>query len=561
MREGRNEPAGSGVERTAELARASEASRAEDSLRFMAEASAELSSSLDYRDTLSGVARLAVPRLADWCAVDVITEDGSVERLAVEHEDRRKIALAIELQERYPPEPESRSGLPNVLRTGRAECYPEISDEMLRSAATDEEHLGLLRELGFTSAMIVPMIARGRTLGAITLVSAESGRSYGEADLRLTEELARRAALAVDNARLYGEAQKEVAERRRAQEELRGSKDQLEIILRGVADGITAQEPSGRIIYANEAAARMVGYPSARALMEAPPGEVLRKFEVLNEEGRPFPLERLPGRRALLGEDAEETLRFRVLGTGEERWAVVRATPVFDERGTVRMAVNIFRDITERRRAEVALRELREAERRRIAHDLHDGVLQDLSYTAASMGLILLQTEGTSLENEVQAAIDAVRRAARGLRDAVNDLRLEEETDRPFPELVESLVKRNRTMSRGGYETSLEVEEGFLPAPLGETGTQLSRIIQEALTNARRHSGARNILVSLRIEGEDLVSEVSDDGQGFMAAAAPGVGLKSMQERAQALGGTLEIESEPGKGTRVRIRVPLARKV
>jgi PAS domain-containing protein len=144
--------------------------------------------------------------------------------------------------------------VPNVLRTGRPEFYAEVTGEMVEAAAIDEEHLRILREIGLTSLVIVPMITRGRTLVAITFVSAESGWRYERADLEPAEELARRAALAVDNARLYDEAQKKIAEREHAEEELRDSRDQLEIILRGVADGITAQDPSGRLIYANEAA-------------------------------------------------------------------------------------------------------------------------------------------------------------------------------------------------------------------------------------------------------------------------------------------------------------------
>jgi GAF domain-containing protein len=197
--------------------------------------------------------------------------------------------LAYELEERYPPEPDEPGGVRGVLREGRPAFYPEINDEMLAATARDEEHLKLLREIGFTSAMLVPMIARGRTMGVITLVSAESGRRYEEDDLRLAEELARRAAFAVDNARLYEEAQKEIAERRRAQEELRGSRDQLEAVLRGVADGITAQDPSGRIVYANETAARLIGFGSARDLVEAPLEEVMAGYELLDEGGARSP--------------------------------------------------------------------------------------------------------------------------------------------------------------------------------------------------------------------------------------------------------------------------------
>ena len=530
----------------------------EEAQRFLAEASSVLSSSLDFRETLASVARLAVPTLADWCAVDVLEEDGSVERLAVEHPDPGKVALAYELEERYPPGPGEPGGVRGVLREGQPAFYPEITEGMLAATARDEEHLELLREIGFSSAMLVPMIARGKTLGVITLVSAESRRRYGRADLRLAEELARRAALAVDNARLYQEAQGEIAERRRAQEELRGSRDQLEAVLRGVADGVTAQNPSGKVIYANETAARLTGSSSVQDLVEAPLEELMTRFELLDEEGNPLPPERLPGRRALVGEEGpEEVMRFRILATGEERWAIVKAMPIFGEQGTVRMAVNVFRDITENKRAEEALGEIREAERRRLARDLHDGVLQDLSYTAAAIGMIMLQAEDAKLKEQLQGAVDAVRRGAQGLREVVNDLRVEDEGGQPFTEVVEDLVRRNRTMARN-VEISLEVGERVPATPLGQTGTQVSRAIQEALTNARRHASAKRISVRVEMEGDDLIAEVSDDGLGFGPETTPGVGLGSMRERIAIIDGDLEIESEREKGTSVRFRVPLA---
>ena len=184
-----------------------ERKRAEDAQRFLDETSRLLAESLDYELTLARLARLAVPRIADWCAVDMIAEDGTIQRLAVEHVDPQKVAWAHELQQRYPPDPQAPRGIMNVLRSGQAEIYPAITDEFLVASAHDAEQLQILRTLGFTSAMIVPLLASGRALGAITLVAAESGRYYGEDDLALAEELAHRAALAVENARLYREAQ------------------------------------------------------------------------------------------------------------------------------------------------------------------------------------------------------------------------------------------------------------------------------------------------------------------------------------------------------------------
>jgi PAS domain S-box-containing protein len=177
--------------------------RAEEAQKFLAEAGGRIASSLDYETTLASVARMAVPVLADWCSVDVLEEDGTLKRLAVAHVDPKKIEWAYELQARYPPDMNAARGVPQVLRTGKSELYPEIADEMLVAGAIDEEHLKIMREIGFTSAIIAPLVAQGRTLGVITFISAESGRRYGQEELALAENLAHRAGIAVDNARLY----------------------------------------------------------------------------------------------------------------------------------------------------------------------------------------------------------------------------------------------------------------------------------------------------------------------------------------------------------------------
>ncbi len=184
-----------------------ERKRAEENERFLAEASKLLSGSLDYETTLASVARLIVPQLADWCAVHIVEKDGQVRQLAVEHVDPAKVERAKELERRYPYDPNSSAGVAKVLRTGQPELYPEISDALLETATRSEEHKRMISELEMRSAMIVPLLARGRRIGAITFASAESNRRYDEADLVLAEDLARRAALAVDNARLYRRAE------------------------------------------------------------------------------------------------------------------------------------------------------------------------------------------------------------------------------------------------------------------------------------------------------------------------------------------------------------------
>jgi serine phosphatase RsbU (regulator of sigma subunit) len=172
-------------------------------LAFLVQASHVLGASLDYERTLNHLARLAVPSLSDWCAIHLWNGRGAIENVVVAHSDPSRVEQARELQRRYPPDPSERTGIPNVMRTGRSELYREVSDALLVQAARDEEHLMMLRGLGIRSAIVAPLIARGRTLGALTLVTAESGRRFGEADLALAEELGERAGLAIDNARLF----------------------------------------------------------------------------------------------------------------------------------------------------------------------------------------------------------------------------------------------------------------------------------------------------------------------------------------------------------------------
>ena len=182
--------------------------RAESALRFLNEASTILASSLDFEATLAAVAQLAVPRLGDWCGIEIVGEDGVARQLAVAHADPAKIPLAHELRRRYPAPADAETGLPLVLRKGVTEFYPNVTDEQVAASAVDAEHLELLRALQLHSVIIVPLIARERIFGALTLIGAESGRRFTTDDLEVAESLARRAALAVDNAQLYRDAER-----------------------------------------------------------------------------------------------------------------------------------------------------------------------------------------------------------------------------------------------------------------------------------------------------------------------------------------------------------------
>jgi PAS domain S-box-containing protein len=172
---------------------------------FLARAGTVLASSLDYQQTLRNVAGLAVPQVADWCALDLIGEQGQREPVAVAHVDPDRLETAARLREYEPEQLNPDQGVGLVMRSGQPVLYNEIPDELLAAAAVDEEHLRLLREVGMRAVLIVPMAVRGRTIGTLTLVSAESGRIFDEGDVEFATQIAERAALAVENARLYSE--------------------------------------------------------------------------------------------------------------------------------------------------------------------------------------------------------------------------------------------------------------------------------------------------------------------------------------------------------------------
>ncbi|MEH2175345.1 AAA family ATPase [Nostoc sp.] len=217
---------------------------------FLAQVSATLASSLDYESTLASVANLVVPYFADWCGVDLLQDNQSINRVAVAHRDPEKVKLGWELYQRYPRDLDAEEGVPKVLRTGQAEMIAEISDALLEAAIPDPEHLRIIRELGLKSCIILPLMARGRIFGAISFVNAESERRYSTADLSLAEDIAHRAAIAIDNARLYQEAQQAQKTAERALERIA----RLQSITAALSESLTPAQVSDVIVEQSMAA-------------------------------------------------------------------------------------------------------------------------------------------------------------------------------------------------------------------------------------------------------------------------------------------------------------------
>jgi len=342
----------------------------------------------------------------------------------------------------------------------------------------------------------------------------------------------------------------DITDQREAEEERRRAEEKYRSIFENAVEGIFQTTVDGRFLTANPAMARIFGYES--------PGELLGAISNIRDQ-----LYVEPGRRE---EFYQLALRDGFVSGFEVQmhrkdgtlvWISANARAVYDDDGGISVYEGTVEDITERKRAEEALREIREVERRRIARELHDVVLQDLTYALQSMQVLRRMPEGLDRGKETGRQVEALKRAVGGLRDAIYELRLESVRERPLVHAVESIVELNRQIG-DGCQVELVVDEGFPATISGPAGVEVVRVVQEALANVRRHSGARHAVVTLGVVNGEVLVEIEDDGSGFGSETPYGMGLTGMRERVLGLGGDLEVEGREGVGTRVFLRVELA---
>jgi PAS domain S-box-containing protein len=304
-------------------------------------------------------------------------------------------------------------------------------------------------------------------------------------------------------------------------------------------------QPDDPLVYVNPAFERTTGYTAEEVLG--------RNCRFLQNEDRDQP--GVGELRAAVHEGRHCSVVLRnYRKDGTLFWNELSIYPVRDEEHRVTNFVGVQNDITERIRAEEILSEIRRTERRRIARDLHDIVLQDLSGALQSLRLTDLQAKGSGMALDLEEELEALGRASSGLRSAIYDLR--QERERPFLESVESLVELNQ-LATPEREIRLIVEDGFSAGLSRKASIELLRILQEALANVRRHSAATIVEVGLRTDDEAILLVVADDGRGFdPGSARAGIGLSAMRERVEELRGEIEVSSRPGDGTEVTVRVP-----
>ncbi|MGA8354045.1 MAG: SpoIIE family protein phosphatase [Solirubrobacteraceae bacterium] len=337
---------------------------------LLIEAGAVLATSLDPATTMRQVAELTVSAIADLCVIDLCDEDGQIMEVAVACNDERVGRALEEMRRLHPISRDGDHPVAQVIRNGVPQLLDELSQESLRSYASGEEHAKFMIESNYRSAVVAPLAARNHTLGTLSALRLGESEPYTQAESDLIGELARRAALAIDNAQLYSD--------------LRGLEQRLEAILIGLAEAVTVIDRGGKTIFANRAAVELLGASSVEELTRARPGTIMSRFIVLDEDGRELSLDQMPGRKLLRGEQPTPLLVRNIdRASGRERWLMARSSPIPDaETGRVLFAVNVFEDITEVKRTQVAENFLAEASRVLASSLDHQRTLEQIAALA-----------------------------------------------------------------------------------------------------------------------------------------------------------------------------------
>jgi signal transduction histidine kinase len=520
------------------------AERARVRAAFLADASGLLASSLAYEGTLERLAELAVPRLADWCVIDMVGDDGTLERIAVAHQDPAKVAWAEELRQRYPPDPDAPSGVPHVVRTGEPEFLPDIPQELLEAAGADDPELAeVIGQLGLRSWLCVPLVARGRTLGALSLVGAESGRAFTRDDFELALELAARAAIAVDNARLFRESERR-ADAARA--------------LAAIGDGVLLLDQAERVRAWNPAMTMLTGIPETAAVGQRV-GDVLSGWTELRAHVVPAPSAEHP-RPATVPLAAE----------GDERWVSVTAV-AFDEG-----SVYALRDVTE----DQALERARSEFVATASHELRTPIAAvygavrtlrrddiELPEEERELFLEIIESEGERLARIVEQILLAGQIDADtvGLRPQECDLEA----------LAEAVLASARTHAPENIRLRVRAPAG-LPR-VSCDADRLRQVLVNLVENAVKYSpeGGEVTVELSSVDGTSRIA-VRDEGLGVppsererifekfyrldpgmaRGVGGSGLGLYIARELVTRMRGRLSVESAPGRGSTFTVELP-----
>jgi len=572
---------------------------AEDRFAFLARAGEALASSLDEDTVLQRLAELVVPRFADWCAVDLLTEQGAVERRVVVHRDPEKMAMAFEIARRCPIDVKAHGGIAQVLRTGEPLCLPEVPDSAL---ARGEEHLALGRALGLKSSLCVPLQTRGRVMGAFSLAIESGPRRYGAPDVELARDLARRASLCLDNALLFQEAKGAQARTERLQgitaalSRAALVEEMADVILHGGVQATQAQR--GAILQLRDGALRWVRHfgcsealiATLDSLQLAPDDGVsalLRNREPLWPASREECLALMPGgafAAPFMGEGARALLPLvteqRVLGLIVLGWAEERSFSPQEKaflEALARQCAQAMERAELYRDAQAAIR-LRDEFLSVASHELKTP-LTSLRLQHA----LIERAVDEGLPDKVRTRMTAVARQVDRLASLVDSLldvsRLSlgklalELSEVDLAQVVKDGHERLEVVfAQSGCDVRLEAAgevRGYWD------GSRLEQVVVNLLSNAAKYGAGKPVSILVDVDRGHARLQVRDEGIGISAEAFPrlfgrfergvserhygglGLGLYISRQIVEAMGGTIQVESEHGQGALFTVRLPL----
>ncbi|HEX8368776.1 MAG TPA: PAS domain S-box protein [Pyrinomonadaceae bacterium] len=589
--------------------------------KFLAEASTTLASSLEYETTLAAVAQLAVPHFADWCGVDIANEDGTLSRLAVAHIDPEKVSWAHEIARRYPPDQSAPQGIYNVLRTGLSEFFPDISDEMLVAGALDEEHLRIMRQIGFRSAMIVPLKARGKVLGVLSFVNSESGKHHTPDDLALAEDLANRAALAIDNAQLF----RAEHQTRRAAERTSDFLRRLQLVSVSLSQALTPNDVAvavieqgvnslgahaGTVVLLNNATAELeivgtVGF--AKELTEkwqrfhlhqkVPIADAIRERKPVLVESFAAHLDKYPGLGPLASVTGSEALAaFPLIIEGRTIGAMGLSFPraqVFSEDDIAFMLALAHQCAQALERARLYETEQRLRAQAETANRIKDEFLATVSHELrtplnAIVGWSSLLMTNTLDETVKARAIETIGRSAKAQSQIIEDLldvsriitgKLNLNTGLTELETVIKTALESAYPAAESKNITIKSKFEFPAKFIWGDPDRLQQIMWNLLSNAIKFTPkGGEIRVNLEQVESHVQIKVGDTGQGISKEFLPfvfdrfsqadgtstrkfgglGLGLAIVRHLVEMHGGTVEVESAGlNRGTTFTVTLPI----
>lgn len=554
--------------------------QAHQQLANLSEAAARLANSLDYEATLGQLTDLLVPLLADWCIV-LTPIDGKLRAIAAAYADERMGKALHALTAQYTAvDLDAPYGVGRVLRTGQPELVPEVTEEHLQALAHgDRRHLERLRRLRPHSEIALPLQARDRVVGVLVLVSTTPNRHYTAEDLVLAQEIAQRAALAIDNARLYGESQQALGQVAKIASRLGQQASELNAIIEAIPGGVFVCDASGLIVRVNAAAAALAGFPPDEAWQPIPSRARHQLLRTL--DGTPLPLDAYPLELALRGETRMDAryLFQQPQPDGSQRSIPIQCSyaPIRDERGATAGAVAVATDIGELYRLE------------RQKDDFLSVASHELKTPLTTLKILTQLTRkrldrlGLLDTGHVARMERAIGRMERLIGDLLDVSRIDSGKLLLRPEDFDlaALCRATAAEQEEVTERSVTLDLPAHPVVVHADSERIEQVLTNLLSNALKYSlSDAAVVLRLRTRGGEAIVSVTDHGNGIPQDALPhlferfyrvpgiqvqygsgvgmGLGLYLCRELVERHGGRIWAESETSTGSTFAFTLPLA---